>query len=120
MDSHIPKFRGDMPTNPTLTELFNKNKLRYCSLELSANKPVPFDILEKIKIKFCSIIWLGNYDVKPEEIGIMVLAKDLISRGHTVLLHVTARNNTKQSLSKLLDYAKFIGIRNLLCLRGGE
>ncbi|XP_044746084.1 methylenetetrahydrofolate reductase-like [Coccinella septempunctata] len=120
MDSDNPKYRGDMPTNPTLTEVFNRNKLRHCSLELSSNKPVPLDVFEGLKVNFCSVIWLGSYDTKPEEIASMKLAKDLISRGHTVVLHVTARNNTKNSLSKVLDYAKFIGVRNLLCLRGGS
>ncbi|XP_045461636.1 methylenetetrahydrofolate reductase-like [Harmonia axyridis] len=120
MDEQYPEFRGDMPTNPTLSELFVKNKMRYCSLELSPNKPVSYDVLERMKIKFCSVIWLGNQDKEPAEIGSLILAKDLISRGYVVLLHMTARNNTKVSLSKVLDHAKFIGVKNLLCLRGGS
>ncbi|KAL3266089.1 hypothetical protein HHI36_010275 [Cryptolaemus montrouzieri] len=93
-------------------------KSRLCSLEISTHRPVDFKLLKSIPSSFCSVIWLGTYDKPPHQKDPLVLSKKLIENGYTVVLHFAGRNNTKESCIAVLDYAKEIGIRNLMVVRG--
>ncbi|XP_045480590.1 methylenetetrahydrofolate reductase-like [Harmonia axyridis] len=106
------------PNHP-LSEIL-ANNARICSLEVSSNRPLDYNVLNKMKYTFCSIVWIGNYNKAPDQVGPLALAKEMIGKGITVILHFTCRNNTLSSCTANLDYAKQIGIRNLMVVRGAS
>ncbi|KAL3282838.1 hypothetical protein HHI36_005999 [Cryptolaemus montrouzieri] len=103
-----------------LTNIFKHQTKRICSLEFSSKKEINYEALEDLKMSFCSVIWIGNYDKPPDEIEPLIAAGELIKRGYPTVLHFAARNNNKKSVVKNLEYAKQIGVRNLLVMRGAS
>ncbi|XP_044751598.1 probable methylenetetrahydrofolate reductase [Coccinella septempunctata] len=101
-----------------LTNIFKNQTKRICSLEFSSKKDINYDLVDTIPFSFCSVIWIGTYDKPPEEIEPIVAAAELIKRGHPTVLHLAARNVNKKTVPKILEYARQVGVRNLLVMRG--
>ncbi|XP_045469891.1 methylenetetrahydrofolate reductase-like [Harmonia axyridis] len=100
-----------------LSHIFRKSK-RICSIEVSSKKEINYSRVDKIPCNFCSVIWIGTYNKPPEEIEPLVTAAELIKRGHPTVVHISARNVTKKTISKILEHARAIGVRNFLVVRG--
>lgn len=92
------------------------------SVEISPNSGFSTDILQQIKPRFVAVTWLGNTHLKTPtaEIPAIVLAKQLIEKDYTVLLHLTGRNVDKRRMLEILNYLKNVGIKNILALQGGN
>lgn len=105
------------PNNP-LSQILKNNRI--CSLEVSSNRSVDYNVLNQINYSFCSVVWIGNYNKAPDQVKPLALAKELIEKGITVVLHFACRNNTMSSCTANLDYAKQIGVRNLMVVRGAS
>ncbi|KAL3282360.1 hypothetical protein HHI36_005546 [Cryptolaemus montrouzieri] len=94
-------------------------KEKLCSIEVSSKRKFNMDVLKNIQFSFVSVIWIGKYTKDPPIIEPLSMARELIQRGYPVLLHLPSRCFTIVEASKCLNYAKKIGVKNLLIVRGG-
>lgn len=92
------------------------------SVEISPNFGFNTEILQQIKPRFVAVTWLGNTHLKvlTAEIPAIVLAKKLVEKNYSVLLHLTGRNLDKRKMLDILTYLKNVGIKNILALQGGN
>lgn len=92
------------------------------SVEISPNSGFSTEILQQIQPRFVAVTWLGNTHLKvpTAEIPAIVLAKTLVEKDYTVLLHLTGRNVDKRAMLEILNYLKNAGIKNILALQGGN
>lgn len=91
------------------------------SVEINPNDAIDFDFLTKMPIDFVSVSWIGNFEgFSTETIPAIKLAKELIARKITVLLHISCRNLDKVSAVNILKYIREIGIQNIFAIEGGE
>ncbi|KAL3282836.1 hypothetical protein HHI36_005998 [Cryptolaemus montrouzieri] len=87
-----------------------------CNKKITANLSVA---KKCISVEVNTITWIGTFEGKtPAEIPPVKLAKELIQKNQTVLLHIPGRNLNEKMALDVLNYVKDIGVRNILALKG--
>ncbi|KAK3735397.1 hypothetical protein QZH41_013389 [Actinostola sp. cb2023] len=121
-----------MPSTPlTLIEKLNNkiaNNEKFFSLEFfpprtpngAVNLLGKFDRIARGCPLFCDITWhpAGDPSGDKETSSITIASTALNYCGLETMLHMTCANQTKEAVTKCLQKAKSLGIRNILALRG--
>jgi hypothetical protein len=124
------------PTSPkpymSLIDKINRNianNEKWFSLEFfpprteqgAANLISKFDYLASGKPLFCDITWHPSGDPSSDKptSSTKIAAVMLNYCNMDTMLHFTCYHQSEQNIKKCLDRAKYLGIRNILALRGG-
>lgn len=92
------------------------------SVEVSPNSDFQANLFDRIRPRFVAVTWLGNghLELPTQEIPAIILAKKLCERNFSVLLHMAGRYVGKERMMDILNYAKDIGVKNILAVQGGN
>lgn len=71
---------------------------------------------------FCDVTWhpAGNPGGDQETSSMTIASAALNYCSLETMLHITCANQSKEAITKHLEKAKSLGIKNILALRGGE
>ena len=117
---------------PSLIDKLNEriqNDVKFFSLEFfpprtpngAVNLISRFDRMNRGGPLFCDVTWHPAGDPGGDKETSSVTIASIASSycGVETMLHMTCANQTKEQVSKHLNKAKHLGLRNILALRGG-
>ncbi|KAL3280810.1 hypothetical protein HHI36_004041 [Cryptolaemus montrouzieri] len=107
--------------NERITNLIKKaGRKKLISIELNPYKPIDFNLVKLIDPSFCSVLWIArkNEANDPKRLESVIISKELVRRGYTVLVHVPGLFYSKTKAKIILNTLKDYGVRNLFILRG--
>ncbi|KAL3280809.1 hypothetical protein HHI36_004040 [Cryptolaemus montrouzieri] len=110
------------PPNEKLTEIIRKIGVKkLISIEINPYLPVDYQLIAKIAPNFCSVIWIArpNDSKNPRMLNPLIVSKELIRRGYTVLVHIPGIFYSRHEMKNILTILKEYGIRNIFAMRGG-
>lgn len=94
------------------------------SLEVSSKKDLDYELLETLKPRFCSVNWRVTSELEcTENVEIsepLLLAEKLNQKGYNVLLNLPGKQFSKDQVLRILNTAKFMGVRAIFAIQGGR
>lgn len=94
------------------------------SLEVCPKEDLDFNLLSKLKPRFCSVTWRvkseQDYRENVENSAPLIIAKKLCEEGYYVVLNIPGMHFSESQVLEILNKSKSIGVRGIFAIQGGK